>query len=253
MAKKSIWNQISNPRDEYTDGYGVSRPVYEPGYITVGRKIYNGVDEFLNGPDNVNGMPINKGAGALEFFFDPAGAVGKADDVAMLVKNLDAVKDKWDNLRRFQLRRKVNGTSAAQKSLERKAQQKELDVWDWLVSERGRAFDEGDFLDGVAERVSRRVDGDPYRKMQLQLDRVLDPIAKEYNAALKAGDIQKASELKHQMAKMVRSQKFDKQSPYVDSGFWEEVNTRLFDPRNGGSGLTPKEKQTLLLDVEYPW
>jgi hypothetical protein len=39
-------------------------------------------------------MPINKGAGALEFFFDPAGAVGKADDVAMLVKNLDAVKDK---------------------------------------------------------------------------------------------------------------------------------------------------------------
>ena len=106
MAKKSIWNQISNPRDEYTDGYGVSRPVHEPGYITVGRKIYNGVDEFLNGPDNVNGMPINKGAGALEFFFDPAGAVGKVDDVAKLVKNLDAVKDKWDALRKYKLHRK---------------------------------------------------------------------------------------------------------------------------------------------------
>ena len=49
MAKKSIWNQISNPRETYTDGYGEQREVYEPGYITVGRKIYNGVDEFLKG------------------------------------------------------------------------------------------------------------------------------------------------------------------------------------------------------------
>ena len=60
----------------------------------MGRKIYNGVDKFLNGPDEVNGMPINKSAGALEFFFDPAGVVGKVDDVARLAKNLDAVKDK---------------------------------------------------------------------------------------------------------------------------------------------------------------
>jgi len=56
--------------------------------------MYNGIDRLLNGPDNINGMPINKGAGALEFFFDPAGAVGKVDDVARLAKNLDAVKDK---------------------------------------------------------------------------------------------------------------------------------------------------------------
>ena len=53
MAKKSIWNQISNPREEYTDGYGVSRPVHEPGYITVSRKIYNGIDKLLNGPDKI--------------------------------------------------------------------------------------------------------------------------------------------------------------------------------------------------------
>lgn len=215
--------------------------------------MYNGIDRLLNGPDEINGAPINTGAGSLEFFFDPAGAVGKVDDVARLAKNLDAVKDKWDGLRRFQLRRKVNETSAAQKSLERKARQKELEVWDWLISEKGMAFDEGDFLANIADRVSERVDGDQYRKIQLQLDRVLDPIAKEYNAALKAGDVQKASDLKHQMAKIVRSQKFDQQAPYVDSGFWEEVNLRLFDPRNGGSGLTPKERQTLLLDVEYPW
>lgn len=38
-------------------------------------------------------MPVNKGAGALEFFFDPS-SVGKLDDVAMLAKNLDAAKDK---------------------------------------------------------------------------------------------------------------------------------------------------------------
>jgi len=240
MAKKSIWNQISNPREEYTDGYGVSRPVHEPGYITVGRKMYNGIDRLLNGPDNINGMPINKGAGALEFFFDPAGAVGKVDDVARLAKNLDAVKDKWDGLRRFQLRRKVNSTPAAKERIIRNA--------DNLYPET----DMYNIIDNI-NYVDDRLNGDPYKAMNDRLDRILNPIAKDYNAAIKAGDTQKASDLKHQMAKIVRSQKFDQQAPYVDNGFWEEVNLRLFDPRNGGSGLTPKERQTLLLDVEYPW
>lgn len=118
MAKKSIWNQISNPRETFTDGYGTQREVYEPGYITVGRKIYDGVDKFLNGPDNVNGMTINKGAGALEFFFDPS-SVGKLDDVAKLVKNLD--KFKMDELRRFKLRRKINQRPEAEKRIVRNA------------------------------------------------------------------------------------------------------------------------------------
>lgn len=100
MAKKSIWNQISNPRDEYIDGYGVSRPVNEPRYVTVGRKIYNGIDNFLNGPEEFNGAPINKGAGALEFFFDPA---GKIDDAAKLAKNLQQIAKKYKRRTSFDL------------------------------------------------------------------------------------------------------------------------------------------------------
>jgi hypothetical protein len=69
----------------------------------VGRKIYNGVDKFLNGPDEVNGMPINKSAGALEFFFDPAGAVGKIDDTAKLAKNLQQVAKKYKRRTSFDL------------------------------------------------------------------------------------------------------------------------------------------------------
>ena len=105
IQSKSIWQQISNPRETYTDGYGSHREVYEPDYITVGRKIYDEVDKFLNGPDNINGIPIKQGAGALEFFFDPS-SVGKLDDVAKLAKHLD--KFKMDELRRFKLRRKIN-------------------------------------------------------------------------------------------------------------------------------------------------
>lgn len=46
----SVWSQISNPRQTYTDGYGVERPVNESKAITIGRKVYNAVDKFLNGP-----------------------------------------------------------------------------------------------------------------------------------------------------------------------------------------------------------
>jgi hypothetical protein len=64
-------------------------------------------------------MPVNKGAGALEFFFDPAGAAGKLDDVAKLSKNLD--KFKMDELRRFKLRRKINQRPEAEKRIVRNA------------------------------------------------------------------------------------------------------------------------------------
>lgn len=46
----SVWNQISNPRQTYTDGYGVERPVNESKAITIGRNIYNTLDKFFNGP-----------------------------------------------------------------------------------------------------------------------------------------------------------------------------------------------------------
>ena len=65
-------------------------------------------------------MPIKQGAGALEFFFDPAGAVGKVDDVAKLAKHLD--KFKMDELRRFKLRRKINKQPEAKKRIVRNAE-----------------------------------------------------------------------------------------------------------------------------------
>ena len=238
IQSKSIWQQISNPGETYTDGGGVQRPVYEPGYITVGRKIYNGIDRFLNGPDEINGMPINKGAGVLELMNMPVGLIGKLDDVAVLSKKIDSVKDKWDGLRRFQLRRKVNGTPAAKSRFNK------------IATERFSHYNDPDEGIDILQWADDKVHGNSWVKQRLEKDRLLDPLAKEYNAAIKAGDTQKASDIKHKMAKMVRESYDD---PYTNNHFWEDVNTRLFDTKNGGTGLTPKEQQTLLLDVEFPW
>lgn len=46
----SVWNQISNPRQTYKDGYGTEREVNESKAITIGRKAYNALDRFFNGP-----------------------------------------------------------------------------------------------------------------------------------------------------------------------------------------------------------
>lgn len=51
MPEKSIFEQISNPQEYYTDGYGVQRPVHEKWYINPLRKFYNAADKFLNGSD----------------------------------------------------------------------------------------------------------------------------------------------------------------------------------------------------------
>ena len=242
IQSKSIWQQISNPRETYTDGYGATREVYEPGYITTGRKIYNGIDKFLNGSETVNigglEMPITQGTGAVELLNMPVGLVGKLDDVTMLAKKLDSVKDKWDGLRRFILRRKVNSTPTAKASINKKA------------VERFQHYIDPDEGMSVLEWADDRIKGNPWIKQRLEKDRLLNPLAKEYNDAIKAGNTQKANDIKHKMAKMVREHYDD---PYTNNHFWEDVNTRLFDTKNGGPGLTPKEKQTLLLDVEIPW
>ena len=267
IQNKSIWQQISNPREVYTDGYGTQREVYEPEYVTRGRDIYNKgrdvyqtVHGWFNPGENLQlkdpktgelyKININSGAGVLMDVMDPAGVIGKVDDVSKLVKNLDSVKDKWDGLRRFQLRRRVNKAPGARTVLERNARKAELEYWDAAISDRGRAFDEGSFLEDVIERVDDRIYGNPWIKQKLEKDRLLNPLAKEYNTALKAGDTQKANDIKHRMAELVRKSYED---PYTNNHFWEDVNTRLFDTRNGGPGLTPRERQTLLLDIENPW
>ena len=50
MPTKSLYQQISNPTETYTDGYGQTREVYEPKYVGVLRKAHNLANRFLNVP-----------------------------------------------------------------------------------------------------------------------------------------------------------------------------------------------------------
>lgn len=143
-------------------------------------------------------MPINKGAGALEFFFDPA-SVGKLDDVAKLSKNLD--KFKMDELRRFKLRRKVNSTPGAKKSLERKfskTAEEEL-AEEFLDLPHNAWYTEEDVLNRIRDKVQSRVQGNRLKQRELELDRLLNPLAKRYNELLKAGKTEDASKIKQKM------------------------------------------------------
>lgn len=65
MPEKSLFQQISNPIETYTDGYGRVREVYEPRYIGVLRKMYNSANSFLNGPsdEEYKAMGLNKPKG----------------------------------------------------------------------------------------------------------------------------------------------------------------------------------------------
>lgn len=143
-------------------------------------------------------MPINKGAGALEFFFDPT-SVGKLDDVAKLSKNLD--KFKMDELRRFKLRRKVNSAPSAKKSLERKfskTAEEEL-VEEFLDLPHNAWYTEEDVLNRIGDKVQSRVQGNRLKQRELELDRQLNPLAKQYNKLLKAGKTEDASKIKQKM------------------------------------------------------
>ena len=185
IQSKSIWQQISNPRETYTDGYGAQREVYEPGYITAGRKIYNGIERFLNGPETVNiggqEMPITTGAGALELMNMPIGLVGKIDDVPALSKNLRKIADKWDDLARYKLRRKINKQPEATKRIIRNAekmypQDYNTDMWVNYVDNRvdgvpKKPYPEEsihDFYDEIMdEYVNDRITGSDHRLMDI--------------------------------------------------------------------------------------
>lgn len=159
IQSKSIWQQISNPRETYTDGYGAQREVYEPGYITVGRKIYNGIDRFLNGPETVNiggtELPIISGSGSLELMNMPVGLVGKLDDVPALSKNLRKIADKWDELARYKLRRKINKQPEAKKRIFRNA--------DRHFPNKNDFYD----IESNINYVENRIDGDDMQYMDI--------------------------------------------------------------------------------------
>ena len=61
MPNRSLYQQISNPIETYTDGYGQTREVYEPKYVGVLRKAYNLANRFLNGPSEEDYQAIGIG------------------------------------------------------------------------------------------------------------------------------------------------------------------------------------------------
>ena len=92
MPEKSLYQQISNPIETYTDGYGHTREVYEPKYVGVLRKAYNLANRFLNGSseEEYKAMGMEKpqeGLGILEFLTLPEAAVLKSIRVTS-TKNL---------------------------------------------------------------------------------------------------------------------------------------------------------------------
>lgn len=92
MPNKSLYQQISNPIETYTDGYGQTREVYEPKYIGVLRKAYNLANRFLNGPSEEEYRTIGmekpqEGLGILEFLTLPEAPVLKSIRVTS-TKNL---------------------------------------------------------------------------------------------------------------------------------------------------------------------
>ena len=92
MPTKSLYQQISNPIETYTDGYGQTREVYEPKYVGVLRKAYNLANKFLNGPSKEEYRAIGMekpqgGLGILEFLTLPEASVLKSIRVTS-TKNL---------------------------------------------------------------------------------------------------------------------------------------------------------------------
>lgn len=92
MPTKSLYQQISNPIETYTDGYGQTREVYEPKYVGVLRKAYNLANRFLNGPSEEDYQAIGvkkpqEGLGILEFLTLPEASVLKSIRVTS-TKNL---------------------------------------------------------------------------------------------------------------------------------------------------------------------
>ena len=201
---KSIWQQISNPRKTYIDGYGTQREVSEPAIITLGRRAYDKIDRFLNGPETINidgqKVPIQQGAGLLEALIDPAGVIGKADDVAKLAKNLDSVKDTY----RKALLHTKNRRRTADHELDMAVKGKRVGGMDYA-------------LDIMEDMV-----GSKYQKK----------IAAQYNAAKKAGDVEKINVIEKGLWESTRKDFYD---PYVDADAWDwRVQTLINTPYNGG-------------------
>lgn len=106
MPTKSLYQQISNPIETYTDGYGQTREVYEPKYVGVLRKAYNLANRFLNGPSEEKYRTIGiekpqEGLGILEFLTLPEASVLKsirATSTKNLPKTYTEAKSEYSKL-----------------------------------------------------------------------------------------------------------------------------------------------------------
>ena len=106
MPNRSLYQQISNPIETYTDGYGQTREVYEPKYVGVLRKAYNLANKFLNGPseEEYRSMGMEKpqgGLGILEFLTLPEASVLKSIRVTStknLPKTYEGAVSEYDKL-----------------------------------------------------------------------------------------------------------------------------------------------------------
>ena len=116
MPNRSLYQQISNPIETYTDGYGQTREVYEPKYVGALRKAYNLANRFLNGSseEEYKAMGMEKpqeGLGILEFLTLPEAAVLKSIRVTStknLPKTYTEAKSEFNRLANISKERKLS-------------------------------------------------------------------------------------------------------------------------------------------------
>ena len=137
MGEKSLYQQISNPIETYTDGYGHTREVYEPKYVGVLRKAYNAANRFLNGPSKEEYAQIGMikpqySLGPAEWIAGPVKVISGTNKAIKAAKPLSKPQSKLGDLNELAKLREKLGISIPEVT------EKELKYWDVIErAERG--------------------------------------------------------------------------------------------------------------------
>lgn len=129
MPNKSLYQQISNPIETYTDGYGQTREVYEPKYVGVLRKAYNAANRFLNGSSEEEYAQMGMwkpqySLGPVEWIAGPAKVISGTNKAIKVAKPLSKPQSKLGDLDELAKLREKLGISTP------KITEKELKYWD---------------------------------------------------------------------------------------------------------------------------
>ena len=129
MPNRSLYQQISNPIETYTDGYGQTREVYEPKYVGVLRKAYNLANRFLNDPseEEYAQMGMRKpqySLGPVEWIAGPVKVISGTNKAIKAAKPLSKPQSKLGDLDELTKLREKLGISTP------KVTEKELKYWD---------------------------------------------------------------------------------------------------------------------------